>query len=168
MASQVDRQYLNLLVFAVTAGIVSVIILVLAVAMGGSPTVQHLTPAIITIEVGLLLVVANAIYQSMKHVSRLKDSDRQQMNARLAVTTCPDYWTLTSQDQDGRRVCTNTFRDALNPRVHYVISGTHPSRAAVRDVKLSEYDDMTVRDACDKVAKEVMAPWHAIDGMCQQ
>jgi hypothetical protein len=167
MASQIDRQYINLLVFSVVAGLISIVVMVATVAAAGTDIVRRLAPAIITVEVGLLLIVAHAIYQSVKRVSRLRESEQQQMRARLDVTTCPDYWTLASQDQDGHRVCTNTFRDALNPRVHYVISGTHPDPEAVRNVHLSEYDDATVREACDKASKEVMAPWHAIDAMCQ-
>jgi len=158
-----DRQYINLLVFAVVAGVVSVIIMVVTVTAGATDGVRRLTPAIVTIEVGLLLIIANAIYQAVKYLNKKKDTT---LDAKLHVSTCPDYWTLETQDEDGNRVCTNTFKDPLNPKIVYTITGTHADAAEVRHVRLAEYNDKTVREACAKSAAEVRAPWTTIDAMC--
>jgi len=164
MTNATDRQYINLLVFAVVAGIVSVIIMVVTVTAGATDGVRRLTPAIVTIEVGLLLIIANAIYKAVKHLNRADDTN---IDSKLQVTTCPDYWTLDTQDEDGGRVCTNTFKDPLNPRVEYIISGTNADTASLRQVRLAEYDDKTVREACTKAAEEVRAPWTNVDAMCE-
>lgn len=159
-----DRQYMNLLVFSVIAGIVSIVIMVIMLALGGTnSTIRKLTPVIVTIETGLLLIVANAIYTSVKHIQALRNASDQHMNTRLQVSTCPDYWTLTSNDSKGNKVCTNTFKDPTNPKVTYTISGSPRSK---RQVRLSDYNELTVREVCEKVKKEVKSPWHAIDAMC--
>ena len=164
---QSDRQYLNVLVFAIISGIVSVVIMVLMLSLGAKhETIRELTPLIVTIEIGLLFIISLAIYKSVKYLMRLNSARDNHLNTRLQVTTCPDYWTLTSHDNQGKRVCTNTFKDPLDKNVTYTIIGTHPSSKAIRTVRLSDYNDRTIREACQKSQKEVKAPWHAIDSMC--
>lgn len=165
---QTDRQYVNLLVFAVISGIVSIAVMIVLMTVGGTnDTIQQLTPVIVTIEAGLLLIISFAIYTSVRHILRLKESENGLLNSRLQVTTCPDYWTLTSHDNNGNRVCTNTFVDPLDPKTTYTILGNAQQTVTTpRTVRLSEYKDKTVREACGMVALNVKSPWHSIDALC--
>jgi hypothetical protein len=167
MGAQIDRQYMNILVFAIVAGIISLVIMIVTIAAGDGALIKRITPLIVTIEAGLLLIIAHAIYRSVKHIRRLNDARDNIQDARLQVSTCPDYWTLTSQDADGKRVCTNTFKDSLDPRTRYTISGrAGGSPSQVRSVRLADYADLTVREACEKAKREVQAPWQALDPLC--
>lgn len=168
--TQRDRQYLNMLVFAAAAGILSLLIMAVTLAAGGTDAVKRLTPAIVTVEIGLLLVVSYVVYRSVRHLARLGDESKAYRDARLHVTKCPDYWTLDTASG----TCTNTFVDPLNPRTRYVVFGTDAPPdapggdldAGVRSLALSDFEDLKVRELCPRVHEEVRAPWSAVDGMC--
>lgn len=169
MTNQTDRQYVNLLVFAIIAGIVSVVLMVVVISIGAtSELIQQLKPLIITIEVGLLLIISFTIYKSVRHIMRLNDMRDNIYDTKLQITTCPDYWTLKSHDGNGNRVCINTFQHPDDPKVSYVIAGSHNSLSSEREVRLSDYDDKTVREVCDRIKTDIKSPWHSIDSLCDQ
>jgi hypothetical protein len=158
------RQYVNTMVFAIIAGIVSLILLVLI--FYASDLVNEYNPLIITIEVGLILIVAIAIYRIIANErAALKRSKNGVLN-RLTVNTCPDYWVKTKGTQ-----CINSFFSPTTPHVQYYITGSPPlaTSDASKDsqtIDLADYTDKKVSEVCAQFTTTLKAPWTDVKAVC--
>ena len=157
-------QVRRIVVFAIIIAIVSALILTALLVFRETELMQTWTPLVLTIELGLVVILLWAIASSWRQERSRNRSLNGMRSAQLAVTACPDYWTASS-GKNGDIVCTNVFKNPLEPEVSYTIQGSSPS-AAKRTINLSEYDGHTVKEVCDRAVTEVAAPWSAVSPMC--
>jgi hypothetical protein len=171
-APDMSSQYMNTMVFAVVAGIISLMLMLLI--MRASDTVRQYSAFIITLEVGLVLIILLAITRIIVYErAKLKSSQIGQNNL-IHVTTCPDYWTRTGDDE-----CVNTF--IASPNYSYRITGVEtvgapgaPAPNPRRVLKLSDYDGKSIVQACNLVKTgssaagiaAIVAPWTDVKTVC--
>jgi hypothetical protein len=154
------QQYVNTMVFCIVAGIVSLMLLLLI--MSASEHVRRFSPFIITIEVGLVLVIVLAIVRLIMYEREALKANQLGLLNKLSVQTCPDYWTRYGD------TCVNGFSTSVNPNVTYRIAGSPNANkdVMVTTLALSDYDNMTVVDACTKVNALVQGPWTDVRSVC--
>lgn len=160
-------QYINTMVFAVVAGIISAMLLLLV--MNASEAVKQFSIAIITVEIGIVLIIALAIYQIISYERRrFKQAVDGTMNL-VTMKSCPDYWTL-SNGTSCRNMFTLFDKDETGKYVRYIIIGKAPGatdRTNVPVVSLKDYSNVTVRDACSKKLESVPDhPWTDLTAVC--
>ena len=161
MAYDLTSQYMNTMVFAVVAGIISLMLLLLI--MRASDVVQQYSAFIITIEVGLVLIILVAIYRIIAFERRRSNAAKVGADMRLSVKSCPDYWT----NVDGN-MCINSFRVAGKPYSYRIVGDDSVSDAKnpVQSLKLSDYDGQSVNFACNKANAKVRTPWTEVKPVC--
>lgn len=170
--TDMSSQYINTMVFAVVAGIMSLMLLLLI--MYASDTVGRYSVFIITIEAGLILVIAFAIYKIIAYENKRNKEDKNGTENRLAVTNCPDYWT-----QAQNSTCKGNFIPNVTSRgkyVRYTILGTtipakpYEVALAPKTVDLSTYNNLTVQKACAKLTDAGSSvhdvPWTDVRAVC--
>lgn len=149
--ADMSSQYINTMVFAVIAGILSLMLLLLIIY--ASDTVAQYSVFIMTVEGGLILVIAFAIYQIIAYERRNANQTKDGTQNMLSVSTCPDYWTMqgdgvTCQGQ------VMSGRDQRGQYWRYTVLGTNlpsqlPDHITPRSVSLSSLDNVSVARACD-------------------
>lgn len=155
MATKNQSQYINTMVFCIVAGIISLMLLLLV--FNSSDAVRAYTPLVITIEVGLIIVIIAAIWNIIAYERSIDSAAKNSFNARLNVTSCPDYWT-----QDGL-VCTNSY--SPSPNVKYTMLGTSTLDSKV-SFSLSNYNNYSISQACSNVFYKNLSPWSQVDSVC--
>ena len=161
MAYDMTSQYMNTMVFAIVAGIISLMLLLMI--MRASDAVKQFSAFIITVEVGLVIIIGIAVYRIIAF-ERKRDSDAKAgTDLRMSVTTCPDYWTNVDGD-----LCINSFRAAGKPYTYRIIGSDQSSTAPepVQSLKLSDYDGQSINFACNKARAKVSSPWTDVDAVC--
>ncbi len=156
--------YLATAVFCIVAGALSLALLLALLA--GGPSVREYAPFIITVHIGLAVVVIVSLVQVVRAERAHRDATRNALDNRIAVRSCPDYWTLGED-----RVCSNTYeppstpeQQALGVTVKYTINGDTPSRTATT-VKMGDMDDKSLRDLC-KTVDGLKTPWSSLQPTC--
>ena len=154
------QQYINTMAFCIIAGIVSMMLLLLI--MTASERVRRFSAFIITVEAGLVLVIALAIWRLIAYERDVLKQNKLGLLNKLSVNTCPDYWTRFGD------TCVNGFRTAANPNVTFRIAGTTDANKNMMatTISLKDYDDLTVADACTKVSALVQGPWTDVRSVC--
>jgi hypothetical protein len=158
------RQVKRIVIFSVIIAIVSAVILVTLVVFRNTETMRTWTPMVLTVEFGLVIIMMWAIASSWIQEHDWNKALSRVAKADLAVTSCPDYWTMSSSPK-GEVICTNTFTDPENPGVSYTIQGSSAT-PTTRTINLSSYDGYSVKEVCDLARTEVAAPWSAVNPMC--
>ncbi|GAX85665.1 hypothetical protein CEUSTIGMA_g13080.t1 [Chlamydomonas eustigma] len=152
MGQRSPSYYINLMVFATVAGILSA--LLLTVLLRGSPIVRRFSVAIIAFEVSLVLIILSAIWQIIKIEGEALVAQQNSYNNLLQVTTCPDYWT-----QDGT-TCNNSY---IPPggKVKYTVIGD-PNAPAPSTVSLDSLNNQTVATGTSEFA---VRSWTALSAV---
>lgn len=159
------RMYTNTVIFTVFAGIISGALLLLLLLMPG--IIAGYTPLVVTVQLGLLAVVIWAVVVIILRERSDKKAERNALQNRLAVLTCPDYWTLTDDPTgNGRGVCMNTYvtPSAFGDK-NRDNSATFTTQSKRGTVNLAEVNDKSLAEAC-KVATALGAPWTDLRAMC--
>lgn len=162
-------QYINTMVFAVIAGIISLMLLLLV--MNASSFVKSYSPFIITIEVGLILAIVVAIYNIIRYEAKAYKAAQDGFDSHLAVDTCPDFWTRTGT------ICKNSFVSASDPNVTIEVLGNlddvtamiangDDDSAANQSIDLMDYNNKTILEACGSVKKNIKGPWVDVRAVC--
>jgi hypothetical protein len=154
-----QSQYINTMVFCIVAGIISSMLLLLV--FNANEVVRAYGPLVITVEVGLILIIIIAIWNIIAFENKVERAAKSAFDAKLNVTTCPDYWTQSGQ------TCTNTF--SPQPNVTYTFFGTTPlttMNQTVRTIKLTDYNNLSVSQTCSKAYTNNYSPWSQVDAVC--
>lgn len=168
-----QSQYINTMVFAVVAGIISLMLLLLV--MTASTLVQNYSPFIITIEFGLILAIVVAIYNIIRYEAQAHKAAKDSFDSHLDVSTCPDFWTRKGT------VCTNTFAPSSDPNVTVKVWGTLDDFTNMvknskddegnfdQSIDLKNYDNKTILAVCNQVndpVTGVKGPWTDVRAVC--
>jgi hypothetical protein len=159
---QNSRQYVNTMMFAIIAGIVSLIML--ALVWRASELVQPYSAFIVTVEVGLTLIIVAAIVRIIAYERRFREQARNAQNNMLAVSSCPDYWTRN------KNMCVSAYQhddpDSPTPTVFYMDQPTTSTGVPqVNTLNLGDYTDLPIAEVCDKV-RGMNAPWTDVSAVC--
>ena len=147
-----QSQYINTMVFCIVAGIISSMLLLLV--FNANEVMRAYGPLVITVEVGLILIIIIAIWNIIAFERKVDRAAKDSFNAKLNVTSCPDYWTQSGQ------TCKSTF--SPHPNVTY----TFGSDAAARELKLNDFNNLSVSQTCSKVNEKKYSPWSQVDAVC--
>ena len=151
-----SSQYMNTMVFAVVAGVISLLLLLLI--MRASDTVRQYSAFVITLEIGLVIIICTAVYRIISFERAQLAAQKAGFTTTMPVSTCPDYWT-----RGGGDVCVNTFN--ADPRYSYRMTGVDANTAQVQ-IKLGDYDGRSIADVCSRVKANVKAPWTDVKSVC--
>lgn len=147
------RLYLNTMVFSIVAAVLSLMLLLLL--LRGPPEARALSYMIITIEVGLLFVIVQAIVRIHLYERDLRKTAEKAQNNIVVVDGCPDYWTLSKRKKDMASVCSSRYVTPNTQSTIYVaapskineIDDSDPSKKA-RVVNLTTMSQRPMRDVC--------------------
>lgn len=166
MASNNQSQYINTMVFCIVAGIISLMLLLLV--FNANDVVRTFSPLVITVEVGLIFVIILAIWKIIYYERSVESDAKKAYDAKLNVTTCPDYWTLSGKK------CRNEFQP--HPNVTYRFFGkAEIDDKPVREFKLADFNNLSVSQTCEKVQiggdgvnklASGYVPWSQVDSIC--
>lgn len=113
----------NITVFSIIAAIITVVLLVTALAV---PPARSLTTSIVTIEVGLLIILIYALISAHAYLTRVSDRMNGAKNMTMRVDRCPDFYTA-SRDSSGEVVCANGVeRPDLGSAFRYTSTKNRP------------------------------------------
>ena len=163
-----QSQYINTMVFAVVAGIISLMLLVLI--LNASDMVRNYSPYIITVEVGLVLIIGLAIYRIIVYEQSLKKESDNSTNNKLNVDSCPDYWTRFSGNK-----CINGYQTPGGPIIRIDGRSDNPSSNILTKssvIDLTEFNNKTIASVCNRVrfdntkANEIPGPWTDVRSVC--
>lgn len=160
-----NTSYINTLIFAIVAGVVSVGLLVVIMYAN----VDDYKYALITIEAGLIGVIVYAlvrIYIDESTAARMASNAHK--NALLAKN-CPDYYTMVNSAKSGQQ-CINTFKgvaptgdpfvmvytpsgrfkedSGMGGKKKVIFSGNPPDSS----IDIKAFEDQSVQEACLFVA----------------
>ncbi len=172
--ADMSSQYINTMVFTVIAGILSLMLLLLIIY--ASETVAQYSVFIMTVEGGLILVIAVAIYQIIVYERRQMNQTMDGTQNRLSVSTCPDYWTM----QGDGVTCQGQVRSGKDQRGQYwryTVLGTNlpsqiPDPMVPRSVSLSSLNNVSVATACNFLSSSTApnkvsdVPWVDLRSVC--
>lgn len=161
--ARVAQTYVNTVVFAIVAGIVSIALLI--VLMMSESLTAYLF-AIVTIEVGLLVIIINALYRIIAYEKNMRKAINNASKNSFAAENCPDYYTMRfSAGPDGNS-CKNMFLGTTPERapfaMYYVPSPTYQSTGQGTSVifagnppndniNMASMQTMKMPDACKSV-----------------
>lgn len=171
MATNKLSIYVNTMVFTIIAGIVSVMLLL--VLLFGSDFGTQYAPLIVTIEAGLLLVIIISIVRIYSYERRLESLQSTTMQNRLAIKSCPDYWTMSNESGENGPTCLNNYsmptEDGGSVSYNIVTGNEYDTPAGtpptLTQLKLREYDGKPLSQICPGVAT-VNAPWTELRAAC--
>lgn len=167
--------YRNTVIFAVVAALVTIVLLVIVLAVPGG---SNFRLAFITVDIGLLAIIINAVVQIARENTRVEELLRDASNARISVARCPAYHT-TSQS-NGRTICKNAYSPV---RDNAVFKFVRPCReedddcddyVELPDVDLSSIDGKTAGQVCETVnttdkikhPDDYYRPWTELRAKC--
>lgn len=162
-----SRLYVNTVVFTVVAAIITVALLVVAVAV---PAANEYKALLITVEVGLLAVVFQAVLRINTLIHRRKDLLNTAMDNVIPADTCPDYFTAV-RNADGSRLCKNVY-ESPRDNVQYSFVD-RPNREVPDHIQLRGIDGKNVRDMCKEVDptdpghENYNIPWTELRAKCR-
>jgi hypothetical protein len=160
-----SKHYINTMVFAIIAGIVSLMLLLMI--MLASDSIKEYSVFVITVEVGLTFVIVAAIVRIVARERAAYKSARNGLANKLAVDTCPDYW-MRNND-----LCTSAYQ-SQDPTLHGVPTptfymngqtGTTVDPPRILHLNLSDYNNKSIADVCDKT-KALGYSWTDVRAVC--
>lgn len=159
------RMYTNTVAFALFSGVVSGVLLL--VLMLAPESIKGYTVLMVTVQVGLLFVVGWALVAILLQQRRARRDQEYALDNKLAVLTCPDYWTLQDDSMGGTKgVCVNRYvaPPSVGQRVgdKIIFSATQSTN---QTVELAAVNGKSLPDAC-AVADRLNAPWTDLRAMC--
>jgi hypothetical protein len=154
------QSYVNTLVFAIVAGMISLILLLgllFTTAMGAYSWF------VITLEVGLITIIIWTLVRIFTYESRMRRMNRNATKNALVAQTCPDYYTVF-HDAVGSADCRNIFRGRSPANEEFVmvyVPGTNfEADPAVRGgiifksnppdhrIEMKKFEDKRINDTC--------------------
>ena len=176
--ADLTNQYINTMVFAVVAGIISLMLLLLL--MYASDAVAMYSPFIVTVETGLILIIGYAIYEIIAYERRMNGLSQNGTANLIAVDTCPDYWT---RENTPAGACMGSMLVGPTPMGTYnrfvilgtslpstkTSAGTYDTTTSVPTVLLSRYNNASVAAACTAIAGDTNVnntPWIDVRSVC--
>lgn len=152
--------YLNTMIFAILSGIVSLILLLALIYV---PSVSKYAILILTVQVGLVATVVQAMVRIWWYWSKsMGVSDSLSTNKTLAVNFCPDYMLASNNDatKGGGTLCTNSYPANSTGKTFPVWTGTPVSGdpVAPNTVDLSTLDGKPVADVCNAIISTAATP----------
>lgn len=157
------QSYTNTMVFAIAAGLVSVVLLL---ALLYVPAVgATLGYMLVTIEVGLLLVIALAVYRIVSSERAMQSAAGNAHRNALLAKSCPDYYTM-SHAASGVQECKNLFVGTTESGGRYAMAfvpsdtwrksstssgGAFVGNPADHVINMQRFESMRVGDACQYV-----------------
>jgi hypothetical protein len=166
---QNQSQYINTMVFAIVAGIISLMLLLLV--MNANEMVREYSPFIITFEVGLVIIIVIAIWRIIAYESKIKKDNANGVNQKLHVDSCPDYWTRFGNSCIASQEIPGTFGKTI--RVLGPVVGPVPDISApVSTIKITDYDNQSIATVCNKIRPTgnnnltVRGPWTDVRSVC--
>lgn len=159
--------YMNTIVFAVVAAIVTVVLLVFSIFVPGASNYKWL---IVTVEVGLLGVVIFAILRINKIQQDKADTMANAMENVVPADTCPDYFTA-ERTTDGSKKCINTYT-APRTGEKFKFVEQPPDRGVPDTILLKNIDGRKLKDMCaivdptEKDKENYNIPWTELRAKC--
>lgn len=167
--------YLNTMVFTIVAGVVSLILLLALIYV---PNVAKYGPLILTVQLGLIVIIVQALVRIWRQNSRLAEYRDVDGNNTMAVGMCPDYMVAgNTDDEKGGGITCYNFYDGKGGTLP-IWSGTTDSTdpQAPAQVVLSNLDGMTIAGVCAAVdanpsddldgASTKAVPWTELRSRC--
>jgi len=159
-----QRVYTNTLVFCLIGGVISAMLLLLALYAEGA-TAQYL-PLIITVEVGIIGVVVYALVVIVRHEQKARALATNALDNKIAVKKCPDYWTLEDDAEDStRNVCVNKYVAPAKVGEDATSTTTYKMQGHRDRVVLGQLDNQTMRNVCGQVRQQRSA-WSDLAPVC--
>lgn len=132
--------YRNTVIFAVVAALVMVALLVVTIAV---PSVSEFRYAFLTVNIGLLVIIINAIVKINQHNSKYDDLLSNASNYKMPVQGCPDYF--TTKYNDGKTMCSGEY---VSPRQDAKFILLDDDMNPIPDINVSQLDDRRAGDVC--------------------
>lgn len=100
--------YLNTMVFAIISGVVSMLLLLALIYV---PSVAEYGILILTVQIGLMAIIVQAIIRIWWYWSNSLDASDASINGTISVDTCPDYMiaSTNSTSLGGGVICMNQY-----------------------------------------------------------
>lgn len=146
--------YLNTMVFAIISGIVSMLLLLALIYV---PSVAQYGILILTVQIGLMAIVIQAIVRIWWYWTKSLDS--ASVHNTLSVNTCPDYMIAGSNATNlgGGILCTNQYPQVGSGAAVNVWNGTKATPAP-SSVVLSALNNQPIADVCKAVNDKTATP----------
>lgn len=146
--------YLNTLIFAIVAKFVSIILLILLFV---SSAFSRFSYAIITIEIGLLLIIVNSITSIVRYSKRMEEASRKNLTTSIQVGACPDFFTRTTGN-----TCKATYTTSDKRHKYYIGEVNNLEINMDQEFKASSADQ-----TCTKVnTRFANIPWTDLRSRC--
>lgn len=148
--------YLNTMVFAIISGIVSMLLLLALIYV---PAVSQYGILILTVQIGLMAIVVQAIVRIWWNWSKSLASSDLSIKNTLAVGSCPDYMIAgaNATNLGGGTVCTNQYPKVGTTSPPAVWNGTTATPAPVT-VNLSALNNKPIADVCKAINDPTATP----------
>lgn len=163
MSSRSGKLYINTMVFSIIAGIISLMLLLLL--FYGASAVEAYTPLIVTVEIGMLIVIITAVVRIYLNERKAKKALDDMENKTIVVTTCPDYWVMSRDEDSEKTVCSNRFTGSRGPLSPTFVMPLADATNTTGTINLEDYDGHTLKTVCGKL-KDLGAPWTEVRAEC--
>lgn len=133
--------HVSTMIFCMVAGLISIGLLLLLLFVNSVK--ENFPFLIITLEIGLLLIITNAIFSIYSYEGKVYMLSRIQKYQRVSATTCPDYYTMNVEN--GKRFCQNKYVNAKGDTMRYIFpSGSGADRVDI----ITNFDGKLLQDVC--------------------
>jgi hypothetical protein len=132
MATAGIQNYVNTIIFCMVLKIISIIVLGLVLFDFAHPMIIYF---LITIEIGIIAVIALALYNITTYEKRMAEESKNLLKSRIDLVVCPDYFSRSEND-----ICVNSYTTG-DGRYTYTIENAGP-------VSLSNYINKPVDNVC--------------------
>ena len=158
MGSKTNRHaklYTNTMVFAIIAGIVSLMLLALLYFGAGT---EMFSALIITVEIGLLFVIVLSVLRILNVERKNRKLAKNSIDNLLAVKTCPDYWTM-HETSIGEKKCKRAYKAPGDGNTSITMFGN------LDEIDLGNYSMTSIGSVCNRAAR-LGAPWTDVRSVC--
>ena len=161
MANSGMQNYVNTIIFCLILKILSIIVLGLVLFDFAHPMIMYF---LITIEIGIITVIALALYSISSYEKRMVEEAKNLLKSRIDLMVCPDYFTRAEDD-----VCLNSYTTG-NGQFTYTIDNTS-------NVSLTNYTNQQVDKVCARFTQDAFQngiymsdsnvfPWTYLSSKC--
>jgi len=158
--------YRNTIIFAVVAALLTVVLLVLVIAV---PWASKYRFTFLTINVGLLAIIIYAIVKINRHAAAMDRLMEDAASSRLAVSTCPDYFTADYSRGAGRTMCIPKYE---SPRTDVVFKFQQQD-GDMQPLDMRDYDGKRAGELCSYInsdnyqgVNQRYVPWVEMRAKC--
>lgn len=159
MGSTTVHNYLNTLIFCIIAKIISILLLI---GLFFSKTMRTYAIAILTIEIGLLLIIIHSLYSVIAYNNMLKDRLDKANDVTYTVTNCPHYFVREVSSNGKSDQCLNTYK---TPDGVYSFEFQR-NKQAVENVSMTDMQGKKLSDICANITEYDGHPWTDLKTTC--